>query len=408
MRIGRILRFAEDLTAFETLVLWIRLISSALIIALGLAITIGPVTAPRTFRVAKFGTKSTDIIGGLFKELKEAVEVYGSTDVNNGVGLTTSEIFILTAYTASQINDVPQYIAVSIYGRCDISFNTTQALNKKGEVVEVRNSSMVEVCYRTGRDYVFDYREVLSQLGMDIVLVYAYDQEVSAPLGLSNTYNEYMKELRRKKVNMVNLLISALVLEGAILILTVWYYTIKGRLMNPLKERILGHTISLLSLVVFILGLTGTISLAWLALKLKNRIITELSVYGFTYGLGFTWFTCLWLFAFGILVSTLAWSGLEWCMSDVQQPYNDGTQNNILRYQTGVFTDAGDASSNNLSDDRESSDNHLRLTRSSGRNASVDSDSAEEVELQDIALYSSDDSDVNFKRTLNPSSTMYF
>lgn len=408
MRLGRVFRFADDLTAFETLVLWIRLASSALIIALGLAVIIGPITAPTTFRIATFGTKSTDIIGGLFKELKQAVEVYGSTDVNNGVGLTTSEIFILTSYTASQINNVPQYIAISIYGRCDISFNTTQGLDKEGHVVDVRNSSVVEVCYNTGRNYVFDYREVLAQLGMDIVLVYAYDQEVSAPLGLSQSYNEYVTDLRRKKVNMVNLLISALVLESAIVILSLWFYAIKGRLINPLKERVINHTISLLSFVVFLLGFTGTISLAWLSFRLKSRITSELSVYGFTYGLGFTWFTCLWLFAFNILVSTLAWSGLEWCISDTQQPFNDGTQNDILRYQTGVLTDAGGASIDEFPDNQDSNDNHLRLAHGGGRSSSFGSDSAEEVELQDIALYSSDDSEANFKRTIKPSSTMFF
>lgn len=408
MRIGRLLRFAEDLTAFETLVLWIRLLSSALIVALGLAVTVGPISAPMTFRIARFGTKSTDIIGGLFKELKEAVEVYGSTDVNNGVGLTTSEIYILSEYTASHIQHAPQFIAVSIYGRCDISYDVTQALDKKGNVIEVRNSSVVEVCYNAGRDYVFDYREVLSQLGMDIVLVYAYDQEASASLGLSDSYNEYMKGLRRNKANMVNLLTSSVALEVIILVMTLWYYSIKGRLMNPLKERILGHTISLMSLAVFIMGLTSTISLAWLAVKLQSRIRSELTVYGFTYALGFTWFTCLWLCAFCILVSTLAWSGMEWCMSNTQQPFNDETQNNILRYQTGVFTDAGEASIDNFSDDSGSHDNHLRLTRATRTSASLDNDSTEEVELQDIALYSSDDSDVNFKRTIKPSSTMFF
>lgn len=379
-----------------------------LIIALGITITVGPLTAPTTFQIARFGTRATDITKGLFDVLKEAVEVFGSTDVNNGVGLTTSEIFILTEYTASQIRDVPQYIAITLYGRCDISFNTTLKHGPDGKTYEIRNSSVVEVCFKTGPNYVFDYREVLSQLGLDIILVYAYNQNLPAVLGNSSSYGGYMKNLQDRKVNMVYLIISVLALEAVIFILTLWYYTIKGKLINPLKERVLTHIISLISFVVFVVGLTGVISLAWQALNVKNRISSELKAFGFSYGLGFTWFTCLWFFAFFILVSTLAWSGLEWCISDVQRPYNDGTQNNILRYRAGVFTDANGTSSGNAS-----SGSDLNLTHSNARdtcrdNTNTERDRVEEVELQDIALYSSGDDEYNPERTVKPSSTMFF
>lgn len=395
----------ENLTALEALIMWVRLISSTLIIALGIAVTVGPAVRPDIFRSARFDTRPSDITRGLFDVLKEAVEVYGSTDVNNGVGLTTSEIYVLTEYTAGQIRNVPQFITISLYGRCDISYDTTNALDKNGNIIEVRNSSIVEVCYMTGLDYLFDYRQVLSQLGLDIVLDYAYDQDLSNPLGLSTSYNEYVEILRRRKINMVRLLYAVLCLETFIIFFTIWYYTIKGRLINPFKERILTHVISLLSLAVFICGLTGIISLTWLNYKLKGRIKSELDAFGFSFALGSPWFTCLWIFAFFIIVSTLVWSGLEWCLSDVEQPYNDGTQNGILGYEAGVFTGVEDPVAYNEGTDITESGNSGAVSRN---NSIGPNDRSEEVELQDIELYSSDDSEFNLQRTVKPSTAMYF
>lgn len=408
MRLSRLFKPGWNLTAFETLILWIRLVSSTLIIALGVTVTIGPVTAPTTFALARFGTKSSDITKGLFDVLKEAVEVFGSTDVNNGVGLTTSEIFILTDYAASQIKSVPQYISITLYGRCDINFNTTFEYGPNGHAVEVRNSSVTEVCVDSGPEYVFDYREVLSQLGLDIILSYAYDQDVASVLGLSSSYSEYIKSLQARKTVVVYLIQIVIPLEIIIVVLTVWYYSIKGKHINPLKERVLSHLISVISLTVFVTGLTGVISLVWLAFNLKGRIKSELEAFGFSYGLESAWFTCLWFFAFFMLVSTLAWCGLEWCISESKQPYNDETQNNILRYRAGLFVDA-----NGSSTDNASSDVDIYRTRSNTGAISRDcfdanAPTVEEVELQDIALYSSGDDECDPQKTVKPSSTMYF
>lgn len=395
----------ENLTALEALIMWLRLISSTLIVALGIAITVGPAVSPDIFRSARFDTRPSDITRGLFEVLKEAVEVYGSTDVNNGVGLTTSEIYILTEYTAGQIKNVPQFIMISLYGRCDISYDTTEELDNNGNVIEVRNSSIVETCYMTGPDYVFDYREVLSQLGLDIVLDYAYDQDQSNPLGLSSSYNEYVDILRRRKVNMIRLLYAVVCLETFIIIFTIWYYAIKGRLLNPFKERMLSHVISLLSLAAFICGLTGIISLTWLNYKFKSRIKSELKAFGFSYALGSPWFTCLWILAFFIIVSILVWSGLEWCISDVEQPYNDGTQNNMLGYEAGVFTEVEDPVAYNEGTFGTESGNSDAVLRNDSFGAN---DRSEELELQDIALYSSDDGEIKLQRTVKPSTAMHF
>ncbi|AQZ15637.1 ECM7 (YLR443W) [Zygosaccharomyces parabailii] len=412
MQISRVRKVAmrpfENLTALESLVQWLRLISSTLIIALGLVATVGPLTSPNTLRMAQFDTRPADITQGLFQVLKHAVEVFGSTDANNGVGLTTSEIYILTAYTEGQIQNIPQFITLNIYGRCDVSFKT-RTEDPGGTEVQVRNSTIAESCHRAGPDYIFDYRSVLSQLGLDIVLDYAYDKDGASTVLMSGSYNEYMSNLRNQKRNMLSLLYAVICLEACILVMTFWYYIIKGRFINPFKERFLMHSISFLSFTVFICSLTSIITLTCINYKLRNRIRNELQAFGFSYSMGNSWITCIWFMAVFVIISTLVWSGLEWCISD-SQDYRDGSQNNILSYQPGVFMDQSEIEAPHDSREQDlyhtdSISNTINILR---RSPEEGSDFAEEMELQDLALYSSDDSELMMQRTVKPSSTMQF
>lgn len=399
----------ENLTALESLIQWLRLISSTLIIALGLVATVGPLTSPSTLKMAQFDTRPADITAGLFEVLKNAVEVFGSTDVNNGVGLTTSEIYILTTYTEGQIQNIPQFITLNIYGSCDVSYNT-KTEDPDGTVKQVRNSTIAETCRRTGPSYIFDYRSVLSQLGLDIVLDYAYDKDGSSTNLLSNSYNDYMSKLRKQKYNMISLLYVVICLEGCVLVMTLWYYIIKGRFINLFKERFLLHSISFLSFTIFICSLTSIITLTCINYKLRNRVRNELAAFGFSYSLGTSWITCIWFMAVFVVISTLVWSGLEWCISD-SQDYRDGSANNILSYQPGVFMDQSE-----VEPSYDSQGNEIYSSNSAGNTTNVlrgstedgGSDFAEEMELQDLALYSSEDSELMMQRTVKPSSTMHF
>lgn len=396
----------ENLTALELLIQWLRLITSVLIIALGIVVTLGPLSSPDKLRMARFHTKPSDIMNGLFGALKDAVEVFGSSDVNNGVGMTTSEIFILTEYTEGQIQNIPQYIDLNLYGRCDISYDFKTLEGAKG-TTEVRNSSINQQCHREGISFIFDYRKILIELGLDIVFDYAYGKSGSP--SESNSYNEYMSSIQKRKKDMVNLLFAVICLEVCILAMTFWYYIIKGRYINPFKERFLMHFISLLSFTVFICSLTSVISLTCINYTLRNRIKNELKTFGLSYSIGTPWFTSMWFMAVFVIISTVVWSGLEWCISD-SQDYSDETQNNILSYEPGVFLDESEWRNehNGLgsgSAHRSSASQTGGLRRSTN---GCESDFAEEMELQDLVLYSSEDSDLMMQRTVKPSSTMHF
>ncbi|QID86992.1 Calcium uptake protein [Saccharomyces pastorianus] len=394
--------------------------------------------------MSRLDTYSADITTGLFTVLKESMEKSTSTEANNGVGLTTSELYILTAYTESQIKNVPQYITVSLYGRCDSSYSMVEAFDSQGNMYSEKNSSTKSTCIKAGTNYLFDYREVLQNLGLDIVLDYAYNK-VSSQQAETSAYTSYMKGLKNKKANVLHLLYAVISFQVCMLFFMIWYYYIKGRFLNALKERALVHLNSLLSLVVFIGGLTSTISLAWINYTIQSRINSELEAFGFSYHLGVTWFALLWCFAGLISVSCLAWSGLEWCISDNGMAYGGGIDDKFLGYQAGVFTNADtdeDLAYGQRNPQRQSTSGEAELMRNSdtmptisktansGVNRSDDlncnSDnqegtadigdndgkspfaSREEFELQDIRFRSSSDSEESVQRIIKPSSALQF
>ncbi|EJS42641.1 ecm7p [Saccharomyces arboricola H-6] len=434
----------QNLTALEKVVQWLRLGTTLLIISLGLTLTIGPLSSPRTLYMSRLDTYSADITTGLFTVLRQSMEQSTSTEENNGVGLTTSELYILTAYTESQIKNVPQYITVSLYGRCDSTYTMVEEFDSEGNMHSVKNSTTKSTCTSVGTNYLFDYREVLANLGLDIILDYAYNK-IGSQEAESSAYTNYVKGLKNKKANVLHLLYAVISFQVCILFFMIWYYYIKGRFMNALKERALVHINSLLSLVVFIGGLTSTISLAWVNYTIQSRINTELEAFGFTYHLGVTWFSLLWCFAGLISVSCLAWSGLEWCISDNGTSYGGAIDDKFLGYQAGVFTDA------DLDDElphdqryprRQSTSGEAELMRNSdtmatisktGNNEPSESEdisttldhgndtteigendrnktfaSREEFELQDIRFRLSGDSEESMQRVIKPSSALQF
>ncbi|KAL3238222.1 Ecm7p [Nakaseomyces bracarensis] len=438
-----VLKPFTNLNSLEMLVQWLRLISSVLIVIFNIIVVLGPLSSPRSLYMSKLDTFSADITQGLFDVLRTNMESSGSTNINNGVGLTTSELLILTEYTATQVKDAPQFITVSLYGRCDCTFTTDELVGLDGKSYVVRNSTITCGCINVGSDYLFDYREVLSNLGLGIILDYAYSKDGSK-MGLSDAYSKYINSLKRRKISVTNLLYAVLASEILITALTLWYYSIKGRYLNVFLERTLVHVISLLSFTVFICGLASIISLAWLNYKVQSRIKSELQAFGFSYHLGGTWFACLWMLAIFVSISCFVWSGLEWCIAENYEPYfeeSNGifleTQPQKQRLTSDPFADdqtvdSAGRSISNSSAKRNTRFVEARQVRSSGslnalsrlnssraiRNKSFnqsqnpfeENDYAldEQYELQSIALRSSTDSDLNEQQVLQPSSTMHF
>lgn len=315
MRLRRLLKFLtkpfENLNALDRLIQIIRLSSSIVVLSMLLVLTLGSRSLPTLLYMGRLNTSSIDIAQGLFDVLQESVESYTASNINNGVGLTTSEILILTEYTASQIKEVPRYVVTSVYGWCKIHNETTEVDNS-GDLSESATASNKTVCFEKGAAYILDYRQLLETIGLDIILNYAYGDSS----GASSAYLEYISQNKQKKERMINLMYFVTCTQFFMIILQLWYYSIKGKSLNVLKEQLLVHGISFISLLIFVCTLIAVINLAIINLSLRSRVESELETFGMSYHLGGSWFTVLWLFAIFSCISCLVWSGLEWCVSD--------------------------------------------------------------------------------------------
>ncbi|AGO12481.1 AaceriAER134Wp [[Ashbya] aceris (nom. inval.)] len=336
----------QNLTTIDRIVQALRLTSSLMVITFGLVSTLGAVAYPDRLYAAKFTTSRDRIANGLFDMLSSNV---GSVD---GLGLTSSEVVILTQYTSSRVQDVPAYVLSGVYGRCRV------------DCAVPRQPSANETCFGTertctteGEGYVLDYRELLRDIGLHIVLEYTYrnnarmgedDGRHNEPHGMQyerspmedSTYRKpqyisHMEHVSKTKCQMIQMLYAVMVLEFLSLVGMLHYYSIKGRMLSTYRERAMVHLLSLSSLVILILSLVVVIKLVVLFKAFQNQITTELKEFGFAYELGKNWFSCLGILAGFSFVSFLVWTGLEWCIMD---PESDVQK--ISNMQIGVATTA--------------------------------------------------------------------
>lgn len=343
----------QDLNATEQFIQIIRLASSLMIILFGLIISILPYTKPQHLYMGKLNTLRADITSGVFTVLRDNLDSNGATDINNGVGLTTSEILVLTSYAFEQVQDIPAFILVTIYGRCDADYIASPSNSSENDLdsaldtdnIDVDGTSVVDefdttpdsgtffVCQYRGPDYLFDYRTALSSVGLDIVLEYAYGSKASK----QSTYETYIAKISLLKQRVLKLFYATVAIEFLISMLTIWYYYIKDRRLNVFMERFLAHLLSFLSLFVFIAGMIYSVSLLWINYSMREKIDKELLAFGFSYHVGVAWTTMMIVWLVFIGISCLVWSGLEWCVTnngsfkvdDGETFLNDNTNTNI-------------------------------------------------------------------------------
>lgn len=118
--IDAICRTLQNLSLFAKIIQWVRLITSLLIIIRGMVLVLGPSLNPANLYISKFVGYTYNITAGLMLYLQGEVESFGSSIINNGVCLSTSELQILGSYAYSKLEGIPQYITISLYGECQV------------------------------------------------------------------------------------------------------------------------------------------------------------------------------------------------------------------------------------------------------------------------------------------------
>lgn len=382
----------ENLGALDRLIQYLRLGSSLIVAVLVMVLTLGALVSPSKIFIGKLHTCLGDIAQGLFDALQQSVEAKTANYVNNGVGLTTSEILILTEYTTSQVQSSPLFVVSSMYGWCRVDNGTSSASN-----ATFRNHTQ---CHTVGSTYVFNYRELMKEIGLNAILEYTYGTLDGNSYEVSKPYVEYMDKLQTTKIRMVNLLYTVGCSHVVMVFCSLWYYSIKGRSLSILKERVLVHLISLLSLVFCICAMVSAVTLATISIQLRSRIKSELHYMGISYHLGRTWFAVLWLLAIFSCISCMVWSGLVWCIAEK-------SADSIESYELGILATTNQTQDNDEATfvdqkPQEKQTEHLKPPpQASSSQARLLDDGDGEV-LRSVTTSASDYSETSHQRVVVP------
>ncbi|KAH3900019.1 uncharacterized protein SCODWIG_03125 [Saccharomycodes ludwigii] len=310
--------FDKIIITLPILIKAIRIICAFSIIFFNLLLLISGTIIKKNnpFYLSRIDLSKTQIIAGLFSSLSTNVE---SSQINDGVGLTTSEVLIITQYTSSQVSNIPSFIKNYMYGSCSS-----------------------DSCYEKGYGSAFDYREILDLSGLDIILSYAYTDITS-----NTAYTAYIDSVKSKNSKILTLQYFCLALQIIATGLLIWYYsssfssrfsfsklTDNRRVMENKKSRFtdkyLVHVLSFLSLLEFICCCIVAIVNLYVILRMKARIKKELDSFDIHLSLGAAWLTCLWFLVASSLLSCLVWGGLEWCVAESSIEFSGLNSSNQL------------------------------------------------------------------------------
>lgn len=279
--------------------------------------------------VARINCQRQELANGLFTALQDNFKVSDTI-------ITTSEIKLLAQYTENKIKDTPQVIFLHLQYSCSVRFDEGNGFSYNGYEYNPDNSSSgnyspdaslptVE-CSKPSVNYVLDYRRELSQIGLNIILAYAYDADFvigSQQSGFSTdvtykpsaSWNEIMIQRRKQSKLCIACLSISLALSVWMTMLTVLYYGCRSPHETDDSEFpiLWKHIVGGLSLIIFITVFMASLSMIIIMLETQKEIEKELSTFGINMKLGKLWFAIMWLalvLSFGLF---LLWGGSVWC-----------------------------------------------------------------------------------------------
>lgn len=310
-------------------VLFLLRFSVALMLLVLLSILMNPDHAPDRLYVARIDTSRKELGKGLFETLQSNMKSHDSL-------ITTAEIKLLAQYTEEEIDNISEVLFSHLEYSCYKDFTSAADDDDNDDGLEANLNAkdakpqLVEeqqyICHEPDVDYVLDYRQELSTMGVNIILAYAYDAnfiQESPNSGFTNDkiykpskeYTDKIESVRHHSKLVLIWFSTAIGLCTWMVMGTVIYYGFREEdemddSRYPLLWR---HLVGILSLAICVLVVLGSISKFILTKMMQQTIHDELSKYGIKMSLGSAWFSLMW-FAFGLSIVLLAlWGGAVWC-----------------------------------------------------------------------------------------------
>lgn len=284
--------------------------------------------------IARLDCKRSTLADGLFSSLQNTFKSDDSL-------LTTSEIKILATYTESKIAGTPEFIYSYLFNWCyevydfsedDMSDNDFFSDYVDGNAFKLYRKENISItCNTPSKNYVFDYRGNLSDIGLNVILSYAYIANFGASteqsaLSSSNIvyqpsteYKGKLESWRRLNSTGAKLLFANIILSAVMTVSTLLYYSRRGNEMDDGNVKgIYKHAMAALSCITCVLVYAATAIFSILMNSIRSDVAEELSTYGISMHFGPAWF--------GLLFSNFAvatflflfWAGPIWLNRSVK------------------------------------------------------------------------------------------
>lgn len=318
-----------------------RLVSSLIAVFLIVGLLSSAALNAVDFYMLRLETSRVDVAAGLYSALRTSVSSSDVLSDRLGAGLTASQINILAEYAEKEVQDAPQYITSTFRNWCAIFYSantqwsvgsneynsksTNVSVTEKNEgkrdvsYIQKRGSNPIATnkpskrynvtvkCTEPEARYTFDYRNILYDSGLEIVLDYAYGDDN----GMSQEYNKFVSEKAKIFRSIPSSLIFSALANCFLIALLIANNLQKDK--SSTTAKILKQLSSLIALAAYVASVYAIIGITVVCLQFKRRIRIELSAFGIALHLGSSWFSMLWSIYVFQSISMIVWCGPIWC-----------------------------------------------------------------------------------------------
>lgn len=295
---------------------------------------------PRKAYIARINCSHLDVAYGLYNSLRTSIadttSSLGDTILPIDLSLTDSEISILTKYTQNQVSNAPQYLLLGATGWCKINYQTDFYSSRTAVKSPVNVTTTCEDYHEMN---MFDYRTILSDNDLTIILAYAYESNYAD----DKVYNSRV-EFRNKKFNILKIVaIIQIVTQAIMLVVTLLVYSHRGSAKD--LSRIPTITLNFVAVLSMVAGISMISSCAIITQEViatQKEIRDGLSSFGINMVTGKLYFTLVWLaFSFSCLCM-LSWIVPLWCSNPPEDDYMSDEELYTSHRNTSAFSDGAE------------------------------------------------------------------
>lgn len=274
----------------------------------------------RDVHVARINSAHLDVAMGLYKSLRTSISSTSATKQVTGdilpsdQTLTDSEISILTAYTEKQVADAAQYILLGSTEFCMVSYQTSYNPHDR-----VLHQNVTQNCLHYGSEGIFDYRSILLEAGLTIILAYAYESSFMDDDKFSHQCVERSKQFSL----LPKFMVFEIIVQIVIFIYGLVLYSNRGASKD--LTNIPSITLNLLAVIsvaagVSILTVVGLVNHE--LNQISKEIAKGMSNFGIEMKTGKVFLFLIWATATFATLTMFSWAIPIWCSNPTDDGYN--------------------------------------------------------------------------------------